>query len=962
LSRDSIVVYGANEHNLKNITVEIPRNRLVVFTGVSGSGKSSLAFDTIYAEGQRRYVESLSTYARQFMDRMERPKVDHIEGLSPAISIEQRSASGNPRSTVGTVTEIHDYLRVLYARVGTPYCHKCGREITTQTPQQIVERLLNLPKGTRLQILAPVVRGRRGEYKAILQDARRGGFARVRIDGTLYDLSEGIRLDENIKHDIEIVVDRVVIKDSLRSRLNESVETALKLSSGLVIASIVNGEDLLFSERFACPVCGTTFGDLTPQMFSFNSPHGMCPECGGLGVVSRTDPDLIISDPAKSIEDGAIALWGELSDVRVHHILEGLARHYGFELKTPWKDLTQEQKHAILFGSDGEEIEFTYRTRSGQAYRYKKTFDGLVAISERRWRSSRSAGMRQYHNRFVADVPCPACHGARLRPESLAVRIAGKSIADVTALSVAAAREFFADLDFPESAGVVAEQLLKEIRARLEFLCDVGLDYLTLDRAANTLSGGEAQRIRLATQIGSSLTGVLYILDEPTIGLHPRDNGRLIATLKRLRDLGNTVIVVEHDPATIRAADWVIDFGPGAGTQGGEIVFAGSVADLEADKRSLTGQFLSGRREIPVPKRRRKPGKGYLEIVGAAEHNLKHIDVKIPLGLFTCVTGVSGSGKSTLVSDILYRGLVRRLRDSGQRPGKHETIRGVANIERVIQVDQSPIGRTPRSNPATYVGAMTLIRQLFAETRQARVRGFGPGRFSFNVRGGRCDACEGEGVIRVEMHFLPDVYVTCEECGGTRYNRETLQITYRGKSIADVLNMTVAEALEHFENVPKIKQILQTLADVGMDYVKLGQSAPTLSGGEAQRVKLAKELSKTSTGRTVYVLDEPTTGLHFADIEKLLNVLNRLVDAGNTVVVIEHNLDVIKTADYLIDLGPEGGDAGGYIVAEGTPEQVALIEASHTGRLLRDILLAVSASKSTRKGRRKAKHTVATSG
>jgi excinuclease ABC subunit A len=938
LPRENVVVYGAREHNLKDITVEIPRDSLVVFTGVSGSGKSSLAFDTIYAEGQRRYVESLSTYARQFMDRMERPKVDHIEGLSPAIAIEQRSAGGNPRSTVGTVTEIHDYLRVLYARVGAPHCHLCGRQISTQTPEQIVDRLLALPEGTRLQVLAPVVRGRRGEYRDTLQEARRAGFARVRIDGRLHDLAEPIRLDERLKHDVEVVVDRVVVKEGLRARLTESVETALRLGDGLVIASLADGEDLLFSERFACPDCGTSFGELSPQMFSFNSPHGMCPECSGLGVVSRTDPDLIVADASKSIEEGAIALWGELSDVRVHHVMEGLSRHYGFSLGTPWKDLTDAQKRAILFGSQDEEIEFHYRTRAGREYRYRRRFEGLVAMSARRLESSRSSATRDYHSRFVAEVPCPSCGGARLRPESLAVRIAGKSIAEVTAQSVATARGFFAELSFPNSAGVVAEQLLKEIRARLEFLCEVGLDYLTLDRAANSLSGGEAQRIRLATQIGSRLMGVLYILDEPTIGLHPRDTGRLLNTLTRLRDLGNTVIVVEHDPAMIRAADWVIDFGPGAGTAGGQVVFAGTVADLQADSRSLTGQFLSGRRSIPIPRRRRRPKDAYIEIIGASEHNLQSINVRFPVGLLTCVTGVSGSGKSTLVADTLYPALARRLRGASQRAGRHEAIRGVAHVDRVIDVDQSPIGRTPRSNPATYVGALTPIRQLFAETREARVRGYGPGRFSFNVRGGRCEACEGDGVIRVEMHFLPDVYVTCEACGGTRYNRETLQVTYRGRSIAEVLEMTVAEALQHFDSIPKVKRILQTLADVGMDYIRLGQPATTLSGGEAQRVKLARELSKASTGRTVYILDEPTTGLHFADIEKLLEVLNRLVDAGNTVIVIEHNLDVIKTADYVIDLGPEGGEMGGRIVAEGTPEEVAKVEASHTGRLLRGVL------------------------
>lgn len=928
---DTLSVFGARVHNLKDVTVHIPRGKLVVFSGVSGSGKSSLAFDTIYAEGQRRYVESLSAYARQFLDRMERPDVDHIEGLSPAISIEQKAASGNPRSTVATVTEISDYLRVLFARVGKVHCHTCGRPITSQTAEQITDRLLALPEGTRLLVLAPVAKERRGTYREILADAVRQGYVRARIDGEVVELSSRLRLSEKQRHDIEIVVDRLIIRPSVRSRLNDSVETALSLGDDTLVAAILDGEDLLFSSRFACTHCGISYPPLTPAMFSFNSPQGMCPACGGLGARVDIDSESLVIDPTKPILGGALDLQGREHTPHTRHVVEALARHYGFDPATPWRDLSPEVQRAILEGTGGESIEFTYRTRSGREFSYTSTWEGFFA-------AARTGPTRGRHDPGRLTAVCPTCRGSRFRPEVRGVRVGGQSIVELLAMTVGEARAFFDGLTLSSSEASIASRLVAEICARLRFMEDVGLDYLTLDRASPTLSGGEAQRLHLATQIGAGLTGVLYVLDEPSIGLHARDHSRLLRTLCHLRDLGNTVIVVEHDAETILTADYVVDFGPGAGVHGGRIIHAGSVQGLLENPSSLTGAYLSGRKRIETPACRRPTDGPKLEIIGAEEHNLRRIDVAIPLGTLTCVTGVSGSGKSTLVIDILYRALQRRLYRSAVRPGRYRAIRGAESVEKVVNVDQDPIGRTPRSNPATYVGAFSLIRELFAATSEARMRGYEPGRFSFNVRGGRCETCEGDGTIRVEMHFLPDVYVTCEACRGTRYNRETLQVLYKGRNIAQVLNMTVAEALDFFGNVPRLRRILDTLAAVGLDYLPLGQPAPTLSGGEAQRIKLAKELSRAQSGKTLYVLDEPTTGLHFADIEKLLSVLNRLVDAGNTVVVIEHNLDVIKCADYIIDLGPEGGHGGGRVVACGTPEQVAVTPGSHTGRYLQQAL------------------------
>jgi excinuclease ABC subunit A len=930
---DTLSVYGAREHNLKDVTVHLPRGKLVVFSGVSGSGKSSLAFDTIYAEGQRRYVESLSTYARQFLDRMERPEVDHIEGLSPAISIEQKAASGNPRSTVATVTEISDYLRVLFARVGKVHCHQCGRPISSQTAEQIADRILELPEGTRLLILAPVAKERRGTYKDILADAVRQGYVRARIDGEVTDLSGKVRLSEKRRHDIEIVVDRLVVRPEVRGRLNDSIETALALGDETAIAAIIEGEDMLFSSRFACVECGISYPPLTPAMFSFNSPQGMCPACGGLGTRLEVDPEALVVDASKPILGGALDLGGKEGTPHSRHVVEALARHYGFEPDSPWKEIPPEARRAVLEGTGEETIEFTYKARSGREFSYTSNWEGFFA----RPREGRGSPGRREAGYYAA--VCSKCGGTRFRPEVRGVRVGGKSITEVLALSVEQAERFFADLELGHSQSAIASRLVAEVTSRLRFMGNVGLDYLTLDRASPTLSGGEAQRIRLATQIGAGLTGVLYVLDEPSIGLHARDHSRLLRTLRHLRDLGNTVIVVEHDAETILTADHVVDFGPGAGVHGGEIVHAGTVEELLAHPTSLTGMYLSGRKRIEVSACRRKTkADAKLQIVGAEEHNLKGIDAEIPLGVFTCVTGVSGSGKSTLVIDVLYRALQRRLYGSTARPGRHRAVRGVERIEKVVNIDQDPIGRTPRSNPATYVGAFNLIRELFAATPEARMRGYEPGRFSFNVRGGRCDSCAGDGTIRVEMHFLPDVYVTCEACRGTRYNRETLQVLYKGRTIAQVLDMTVAEALELFGNIPRVRRILETLAAVGLDYIQLGQPAPTLSGGEAQRVKLAKELARTQAGKTLYVLDEPTTGLHFDDIRKLLAVLNRLVDAGNTVVVIEHNMDVIKCADHVIDLGPEGGDRGGRIVAVGTPEEVAGVSASHTGEYLASVL------------------------
>jgi excinuclease ABC subunit A len=932
---DTLSVYGAKVHNLKDVTVHLPRGRLIVFSGVSGSGKSSLAFDTIYAEGQRRYVESLSTYARQFLDRMERPEVDHIEGLSPAISIEQKAASGNPRSTVATVTEISDYLRVLFARVGQVHCHTCGRPITSQTAEQIVDRLLELPEGTRLLVLAPMAHERRGTYREILADALRQGYVRARIDGEIVDLSGKIRLSEKQRHTIEVVVDRLVVRPDARSRLNDSVETALALGEETVIASVVDGEDRLFSSRFACVQCGISYPPLTPAMFSFNSPQGMCPACGGLGTRLEIDPDSLVLDATKPVLGGALDLRGREDTPHSRHVVEALGRHYGFDPEAPWQTLSDEARRAVLEGTGERSIEFTYKARSGREFSYTSNWEGFFAPA-REGRGKRGAEGGGY-----ASAVCGKCGGTRFRPEVRGVLVGGQSVTDVLAMTVERAEGFFAGLDLGEAQSVIASRLVSEITSRLRFMSGVGLEYLSLDRASPTLSGGEAQRIRLATQIGAGLTGVLYVLDEPSIGLHARDNARLLGTLFRLRDLGNTVIVVEHDAETILKADHVVDFGPGAGVHGGEIVHEGTVEALKASPHSLTGAYLSGRKRIETPTVRRTPQSGaQLEIIGAEEHNLKGIDIAVPLGVLTCVTGVSGSGKSTLVIDILYRALQKRLYGSTARPGRHRQLRGAERIEKVVNIDQDPIGRTPRSNPATYVGALGLIRELFAATPEARLRGYEPGRFSFNVKGGRCETCEGDGTIRVEMHFLPDVYVTCEACRGHRYNRETLQVLYKGKSIAQVLDMTVAEALEFLGSLPRVERVLGTLAAVGLDYVTLGQPAPTLSGGEAQRVKLAKELSRRQAGRTLYVLDEPTTGLHFADIARLLSVLNRLVEAGNTVVVIEHNLDVIKCADHVIDLGPEGGDRGGRVIATGAPEAVAKAKASHTGRYLAGVLEA----------------------
>ncbi len=937
---DRIIVRGAREHNLKNITVEIPRDKLVVFTGISGSGKSTLAFDTIYAEGQRRYVESLSAYARQFLGLMEKPDVDAIEGLSPAVSIDQKGAPRNPRSTVGTVTEIYDYLRLLFARIGQPHCPVCDRPIARQTPEQIADRILALPEGTRIYVMGPVVRGRKGEYRQLFEDLRRQGFVRVRVDGVLYELSEEIPLDRNRKHDIEVVVDRLVVRPDVRSRLHDSLETALKLGQGLVHVwrehPDGSGEILAFSTAFACPDHGTPLPEIEPRIFSFNSPYGACPACSGLGFRQEIDPDLVL-DLDKSLREGAVIPWADSASEYYPELLRGLAQAHGVDMNIPLRKLPKSFIRALLYGSD-EPIRVRYHNRYGILRAYETTFEGIVHHLERRYRETDSEYVKEEIERYMSTTPCPECKGTRLRRESLAVRVGGKNIAEVTAMTVRQCLEFFDRLPLTEREALIAAQILKEVRARLGFLVNVGLDYLTLDRPANTLSGGEAQRIRLATQIGSGLMGVLYVLDEPSVGLHQRDNHRLIETLKRLRDLGNTVIVVEHDEDTIRSADWIVDIGPGAGAQGGEIVVSGTLEDVIREPRSLTGQYLSGKRRIPVPERRRTPKSGRIVVRGAREHNLKNIDVAFPLGVFICVTGVSGSGKSTLVDEILYRALAQRVMGARVRPGAHDAIEGAHLIDKVINIDQSPIGRTPRSNPATYTKTFDLIRELFAQLPEARMRGYKPGRFSFNVRGGRCEACEGDGIVRIEMHFLPDVYVPCEVCKGKRYNRETLQVLYKGKSIADVLEMTVDEALAFFDAIPRLRHKLQTLHDVGLGYIKLGQPATTLSGGEAQRVKLAAELSRKDTGRTLYILDEPTVGLHFADVERLLKVLHRLVDAGNTVIVIEHNLDVIKTADWIIDLGPEGGDRGGEVIAEGTPEEVAAQDHSYTGQFLRRVL------------------------
>lgn len=939
--KDKIVIKGARAHNLKNVDLTIPRDQLVVFTGVSGSGKSSLAFDTIYAEGQRRYVESLSSYARQFLGQMEKPDVDLIEGLSPAISIDQKTTSHNPRSTVGTVTEIYDYLRLLYARIGIPHCPKCGKEIKKQTIDQIVDRIMELPERTKLQLLAPVVRGRKGEHVKLLEDAKKSGYVRVRVDGILYDLSEKIELEKNKKHSIEIVVDRLMVKEGMQMRLTESIETASALSGGLLIVDVNQGEDeLLFSQSFSCPDCGVDLMEIEPRMFSFNNPSGACPTCTGLGMQMKFDEQLIVPNEELSIMQGAITApgynsvnaKGSMSKV----LFDALAAKYGFSLETPFKDLPRKIKDIIFYGTK-EKLRITYSNVRGTGT-YDYAFEGVINTLQRRYNET-SEAMRAEFEEYMTNIECPDCHGKRLRPEVLAITVNGKNISEVTELSIGKMQEFFQSLTLTERENMIAERILKEIHARVGFLIDVGLEYLTLSRTAGTLSGGESQRIRLATQIGSGLVGVVYILDEPSIGLHQRDNDKLLATLKHLRDIGNSLIVVEHDEDTMRAADFVVDIGPGAGRGGGEIVAAGSVEEIMAVERSVTGAYLSGRKKIEVPKERRPFVQDHkLVIKGAAENNLKNIDVEIPLGVFTCVTGVSGSGKSSLINEILYKRLAKELNRAKTRAGRHEEMLGLEKLDKVINIDQSPIGRTPRSNPATYTGLFDMIRDVFAQTTEAKVRGYQKGRFSFNVKGGRCEACSGDGIVKIEMHFLPDIYVPCEVCHGKRYNRETLEVKYKGKTISDVLDMTVEEALQFFENIPRIKNKLQTLYDVGLSYVQLGQSSTTLSGGEAQRVKLATELSRKSTGKTVYILDEPTTGLHTADVHKLVQILQRLTEGGNTVIVIEHNLDVIKTADYIIDLGPEGGDGGGTIVAVGTPEEICRVPASYTGKYLKPLL------------------------
>ena len=935
---DKIIIKGAKEHNLKNVDLELPRNKFIVFTGLSGSGKSSLAFDTIYAEGQRRYVESLSAYARQFLGQMEKPNVEYIEGLSPAISIDQKTTSKNPRSTVGTVTEIYDYLRLLFARVGEVHCSVCGAKISQMTIQEIVDKMMEFPERTKLQILSPVVRGQKGTHKKLIENIKKEGFVRIRVNGENYEVTDEIDLSKNKKHNIEVVVDRIVIKDGIESRLTDSIETAVKLSDGLVIAQIIDGEEILYSTKFACPEHGVGIEELSPRMFSFNAPFGACETCNGLGESKEVDPDLVIPNKDLSIKQGAIAAWGSVGvndDTYYSKMVQSLANHFGVSIETPVKDLPEEFVHELLYGTNNVMVQFIYESKYGGRREYQAYFEGVIPNLERRYRETNSEYSRDKIEEYMAETPCPKCKGARLKKEVLSVLVDGKNIMEVTDFSVNELVEYIENINLSEKQKFIAHEILKEIRGRAIFLRDVGLDYLNLSRKAGTLSGGEAQRIRLATQIGSALVGVLYVLDEPSIGLHQRDNDRLIKTLRHLTDIGNTLIVVEHDEDTMRECDYIVDIGPGAGVHGGQIVAQGTLEEILDNPNSITGQYLSGKKEIQIPEITREGNGNFIEIVKANENNLKNINVKFPLGKFTCITGVSGSGKSTLINDILYKGIASKINKLRDRPGKHKEIKGIENIDKIINIDQSPIGRTPRSNPATYTGVFDMIRDLFASTNEAKARGYQKGRFSFNIQGGRCEACKGDGIIKIEMHFLPDVYVPCEVCKGERYNRETLQVKYKDKTIADVLDMNVEEALKFFENIPNIKRKLETLMDVGLSYIKLGQPSTQLSGGEAQRIKLATELSKRPTGKTLYILDEPTTGLHMADVDKLIQVLQKLADTGNSIVVIEHNLDVIKTCDYIIDLGPEGGDKGGKIVATGTPEEVSKVEGSYTGKFLK---------------------------